>query len=801
MALQWYYKVMGQEAGPVSSSELQDLAASGFLTPDVEVRKGTEGDWTAAARVNGLFEGPSRMMDEEVDGPVGRAPCARGPAQPSDRGQPAREPVAKPRPSPPSPSPPSRREPQAAEVVWYCQAMGREIGPLSLRAVKELAAAGFVAADVLVREGADGDWIPAKEVPGLLDAKPSTAPAREDVEKSSPPARKTPAPNASASEAPTRPAPARKPSAPEPPERKAPAPRPSAPKSPTPEPAAPKPPARKAPARDASAPSAPPPSGIDIPDDDGLFALVNDRIEEPPSGPGRAAEASWHYQAMGEKLGPVSWAELKELAETGFVTPEVLVRQGDDGPWVPASQVKGLFDGGPAPAGKGEPPAVSEPEPLGPASLEEPEPPGLAPLPEDRVRRPAAPRPRQPAPQRPAPETRWYYEVEGRAQGPLTAAELKERAKSGQLAPGHLIRKGEAGPWIPASQVKGLFPQTAPSAPSPRAPAESSLPAAEPTRPAATPSRPAATPSPTPAKPSRPAAHTGAAGSRQCPSCGREYKVWGEMASRTMQCTCGELLRPPGQAPAAPPVPSSASLFDDLGPPAAAPPIDPAVGSLGSLLDEALEEPRPAAGAPGALPPRSMPSRARPAAAPGRSASPFGGEPSGYRPRGTPGMVSRVLVGGFMTFVGAVGAIVVLGIVVLVAVGLLFGGSQIAGALAQATKEGGALFWISALIYFGLLVMTGFAASFYLTGGIGILRGESEGAEKGVAASTMVLTMAGIDLVWSIILAIVVAQRTGASSEKLGGVIGATIFFTLLRSIMPAALLFWCSKYGPRLPN
>ena len=154
-----------------------------------------------------------------------------------------------------------------------------------------------------------------------------------------------------------------------------------------------------------------------------------------------------------------------------------------------------------------------------------------------------------------------------------------------------------------------------------------------------------------------------------------------------------------------------------------------------------------------------------------------------------------------MTFSGAVGAMVVLGIVALVAIGLLFGGSQIAGALGQATREGGALFWISALIYVALVAMTGFAAFMYLSGGIGILRGESEGAEKGFAASTMVLTMVGIELVWSIILAIAVAQRTGTPSEKLGGIIGATIFFAFLRSIMPAALLFWCSKYGPRLPN
>jgi len=721
MALQWYYKVMGQEAGPVSSSELRELAASGFLTPDIEVRKGAEGDWTEAGRVKGLFEGPSRMLeDEEIGDPVGRAPSAPKPARASDRKGPVDEPVAEPRPSQPSRSDEPPSEPQAAEVDWYCRAMGREIGPLSLPAIKELAAAGFVPPEVLVRKGPDGDWVPASEVAGLLDDEPPTAPAAEDMERSPPPARRPSAPKPSPPKAPARKAPARKA------------------------------PARKTPARDASAPSSPPSPGIEIPDDDGLFALVKDRIDEPPSPTPQAAEVSWYYQAMGEELGPVSWAELKELAETGFVTPEVLVRQGDDGRWLPASQVKGLFDGGSQPAEAEKPQAV-EPEDM-----------GLAPLAEDPPRRPGAEAPRKATPQRPAAETRWYYEVEGQAQGPLTTAELKERAKSGQLAPGHLVRKGEEGNWVPAARVKGLFPKAAPSPPSPRAPA----------------------------KRSRPTAETRTARTLQCPRCGRQYKVWGDMATRAMQCTCGELLRPPGQA-----APSSGGLFDDAFDeprPAAAPSADPAVGSLGGLLDEALEEPFSGTDTPGALPPR---------AAPRRSARPFGGEPPRSHRGRTPGMVSRVIVGGFMTFSGAVGAMVVLGIVVLVAMGLLFGGSQVADALGQASREGGAFFWLQTLVQLGVLVMAGFAAFFYLSGGIGILRGEADGAEKGVAASTMSLAIVGISSLWAIISVIVTANKAEAPSAMVAGAITAVLFFAVLQSVFPAALLFWCSKYGPRLPN
>jgi hypothetical protein len=51
----------------------------------------------------------------------------------------------------------------------------------------------------------------------------------------------------------------------------------------------------------------------------------------------------WYYSSEGRKLGPISSATLKQLAETGQLALTDLVwRQGLTG-WVPASQVKGLF--------------------------------------------------------------------------------------------------------------------------------------------------------------------------------------------------------------------------------------------------------------------------------------------------------------------------------------------------------------------------------------------------------------------------------------------------------------------------
>ena len=55
MAVQWYYRVMGQECGPVSPSDLLELTQRGEILPFTDVRKGAEGNWVTASRVKGLF--------------------------------------------------------------------------------------------------------------------------------------------------------------------------------------------------------------------------------------------------------------------------------------------------------------------------------------------------------------------------------------------------------------------------------------------------------------------------------------------------------------------------------------------------------------------------------------------------------------------------------------------------------------------------------------------------------------------------------------------------------------------------
>jgi hypothetical protein len=55
MASQWLYKVMGEQVGPVSVSELRNLAQHGTISSDTLVRQSPDGVWVLAERLRGLF--------------------------------------------------------------------------------------------------------------------------------------------------------------------------------------------------------------------------------------------------------------------------------------------------------------------------------------------------------------------------------------------------------------------------------------------------------------------------------------------------------------------------------------------------------------------------------------------------------------------------------------------------------------------------------------------------------------------------------------------------------------------------
>ncbi len=54
--------------------------------------------------------------------------------------------------------------------------------------------------------------------------------------------------------------------------------------------------------------------------------------------------------------------------------------------------------------------------------------------------------------------SQWYVLKGEKVSGPFVKDQLKSLAKTGQIGPTTLVRRGEAGPWTSASDLKGLFP-------------------------------------------------------------------------------------------------------------------------------------------------------------------------------------------------------------------------------------------------------------------------------------------------------------------------------------------------------
>ncbi|MBM4128246.1 MAG: DUF4339 domain-containing protein [Nitrospira sp.] len=65
----------------------------------------------------------------------------------------------------------------------------------------------------------------------------------------------------------------------------------------------------------------------------------------------------------------------------------------------------------------------------------------------------------------------WYYTTGGQQGGPVSTAQLKQLASSGQLSQTDTVWKQGMADWVPAGKLKGLFVATNPYTPPPSPPA------------------------------------------------------------------------------------------------------------------------------------------------------------------------------------------------------------------------------------------------------------------------------------------------------------------------------------------
>ncbi len=138
----------------------------------------------------------------------------------------------------------------------------------------------------------------------------------------------------------------------------------------------------------------------------------------------------WYCRIMGEERGPMSGQELIAAAREGPLTPNDVVKRSDQGTWVRAELVSGLFKSPPTA------PTVSSGR-LAVATTR--------PAPAMRSMRSTVPK--------------QYWIKVGRVgkktAGPFCARQIREFAEIGVLKPAHFI-SNDRRHWSPAEQVCGL---------------------------------------------------------------------------------------------------------------------------------------------------------------------------------------------------------------------------------------------------------------------------------------------------------------------------------------------------------
>lgn len=141
--------------------------------------------------------------------------------------------------------------------------------------------------------------------------------------------------------------------------------------------------------------------------------------------------AQWFCRLMGEELGPLTSAQLLEMARSHKLSPEDYVRKGADGHWVGAYRVKGLFD---------EDASASGISKIMQAAAQAADP-------------PAEP---EPAPVKQHVED-WYCICKGRKLGPMTFEVLQALACEGELQPSDRVWTNLMPKHHTAAEIKGLM--------------------------------------------------------------------------------------------------------------------------------------------------------------------------------------------------------------------------------------------------------------------------------------------------------------------------------------------------------
>ena len=151
---QWFYQMLGEEFGPISTAGLQQLAADGMLAGSDLVRLADSADWipfSAADLENADVITDLSELQFQFEESGNASPRTRLQKQPT-----ADLPAETPDPEP---------EPQ-----WFHQFAGQVLGPVKLSELMALAESGGLSEADLVRSSESNAWQAAGDVPELAAA-------------------------------------------------------------------------------------------------------------------------------------------------------------------------------------------------------------------------------------------------------------------------------------------------------------------------------------------------------------------------------------------------------------------------------------------------------------------------------------------------------------------------------------------------------------------------------------------------------------------------------------------------------
>ncbi len=191
---QWYYQTLGQDWGPISLTDLLELAGKGDVGPDDMVRNSPTAKWRRAGSIGRLMA----VMPFQSHKPVATRPQ---PAAPTDDDelefnlpQASQPPAADNSRRSATPTPavqsPAAATGQASDPTWYAWVGGKEYGPVELTHLMEWAKQGRISPRDHIRHGQNSQWTVVSSVPGLIPAgstaPPAAAPATATAAKSTP---------------------------------------------------------------------------------------------------------------------------------------------------------------------------------------------------------------------------------------------------------------------------------------------------------------------------------------------------------------------------------------------------------------------------------------------------------------------------------------------------------------------------------------------------------------------------------------------------------------------------------------